>query len=401
MGDPCRSLALVPLRRLETGAAAEVKRVRVGIIGGGLMGREAASAFGRWFMLNDFDVKPELVAVADLNDKVLQWFEQIPAVTQRTKDYRELLSNPAIEVVYVAVPHDLHEKIYSETLAAGKDLLAEKPFGIDVEAGMKIAMGTRVSGRFVRCSSEFPYYPGAQRVFEEARSGRLGQIIEVRAGFWHSSDLDPQKPINWKRQIATCGKIGVMGDLGMHVVHLPFRLGLKPKRVFAQLQNIVHERPDGSGGMAACDTWDNAILHVDAENGGRDARAPTIPVRLEMKRIAPGETNTWWIEVIGMDGAVKYSTKEPKTFWRFRRDGEQIWERIDLGYVSAFSTSTGGIFEFGLPDALLQMWAAFFAERAGQLGDRFGCVKPEEALLSHKLFQAALESDEKKQAVAI
>src|SRR5690349_10803098 len=104
------------------------------------MGKEVASAFGRWFMLNDFPTKPSLVAVADLNEKALRWFEQIPGVGQRTKDYRELLENPAVEVVYVAVPHDLHEKVYSDVLAAGKDLLAEKPFGIDLDAAMKIAM---------------------------------------------------------------------------------------------------------------------------------------------------------------------------------------------------------------------------------------------------------------------
>ena len=42
------------------------------------------------------------------------------------------------------------------------------------------------------------------------------------------------------------------------------------------------------------------------------------------------------------------------------------------------------------------MWAAYAAERAGQLNNKFGCVTPEEALLSHKLFAAALESHAKR-----
>jgi hypothetical protein len=37
--------------------------VRIGIIGGGLMGREAASAFGRWFVLENFPARAELTAV--------------------------------------------------------------------------------------------------------------------------------------------------------------------------------------------------------------------------------------------------------------------------------------------------------------------------------------------------
>jgi hypothetical protein len=47
------------------------------------------------------------------------------------------------------------------------------------------------------------------------------------------------------------------------------------------------------------------------------------------------------------------------------------------------------------------MWAAYAAERAGQLGNKFGCVTPDEALLSHKLFAAALESHSQKKVVSL
>lgn len=373
-----------------------MKTVRLGIIGGGLMGREVASALGRWFVLEDYPVHVELVAVCDLQEKLLDWFEKVPTVRQRTQDYAELLANPAIDVVYVAVPHDLHETIYLDVLRAGKDLFAEKPFGIELRVAEAIRDEAEKLGRFVRCSSEFPFLPGAQRVIEAVRSGSLGKLLEIRAGFLHSSDLDPQKSINWKRQVKNCGEIGVMGDLGMHVVHLPFRLGWRPQSVYAQLINIVRERPDGKGGVAPCDTWDNAILHTTV-----DADGLPVPMTLEMKRIAPGETNTWYVEVTGMEGAVRYSTKEPKTLWTFRRDKEQWWQKTDLGFQTPFKTITGGIFEPGFPDIILQMWAAFIAEREGFLGSRFGCVTPEEAVASHALFAAALESQKSNGVVRL
>jgi predicted dehydrogenase len=68
------------------------------------------------------------------------------------------------------------------------------------------------------------------------------------------------------------------------------------------------------------------------------------------------------------------------------------FERIETGSQSAFPTVTGPIFEFGFSDALLQMRAAFLAERAGALGDRLGCVTPEEALRAHELWDASLRS---------
>ncbi len=369
---------------------------RIGIIGGGLMGRELASAIGRWFVLQDFPVKAELTAVCDLAEPQREWFRQIPGVKLITADYHGLLASPDVDVVYVAVPHNLHEQIYLDVLKAGKDLLAEKPFGIDLQAATNIVAAVRESGRFVRCSSELPFLPGPQRAWQMAREGNLGRLLEVRSGFHHSSDLDPNKAINWKRQVKFCGEIGVMGDLGMHAVHVPFRLGWIPTRVFAQLQKIYTERPDGTGGMAPADTWDNAMLHTDVTIDGVE-----VPVRFEMKRLAPGETNTWFFEVFGTDGGVRYSTKDTKALWVFERGKEQSWKRIDLGFHGPFPTITGGIFEAGFPDCFLQMWASYLAERAGQLGDKFGCVTPEEALQSHVLFDAALRSHKDKQVVEI
>ncbi len=370
--------------------------VRVGVIGGGLMGREVASAFGRWFVLENFPVRAELVAVCDLQPALLDWFRQVPTVRTFHTDHREMLALPDLDVVYVAVPHHLHEAVYIDVLRAGKDLLAEKPFGIDLPTARRIRDEAAKLGRFVRVSSEFPFLPGAQRAIALARSPSFGRILEVRCAFLHSSDLDPTKPINWKRQNKFCGVAGVMNDLGLHVAHLPLRLGWRPKSVYAQLQKIVTERPDGKGGMAACDTWDNASLYTIAELGGH-----AVPLTLTMKRMAPGETNTWIFEVIGSERGVRFSTKEPKTLWQFRRDKEQWWETTDLGFATPFKTITGGIFEPGFPDILMQMWAAFLAERAGQLGDRFGCATPDEAVAQHELWAAALESDRTSSVVPV
>jgi len=365
-----------------------MKTINIGIIGGGLMGREAASSFGRWFALNDFPAHVALKAVCDLNPQVLEWYKNIPSVDLLTVDYKELLKREDIDVVYVALPHNLHKDFYIEVLEAGKDLLAEKPFGIDLEASLAIRDKGEELGRFVRCSSEMPFLPGPQRVIEEVKSGRLGEIIEIKAGFLHSSDIDPNKPINWKRQVKYCGEIGVMGDLGMHVLHVPLRLGWKPEVVYANLQKIVEQRPDGKGGMAVCDTWNNATLNTQVTIDGKQ-----VPMLLEMKRIAPGETNTWYIEIFGTKGGVKYSTKDTKALWTFRIDGDQYWQRTDLGFKGVpFPVITGGIFEPGFADCFMQMLAGYVAEREGFLNGRFGCVTPDEAVASHYVFDAALKS---------
>ena len=159
------------------------------------------------------------------------------------------------------------------------------------------------------------------------------------------------------------------------------------------LQNIVTTRPGPDGTPVPCDTWDNATLHCWSGHEGQE-----FPLTTQTKRIDPGQKNTWTFEAIGLDGGVRFSTKNPKAVEVFGvRDipgigREQVWHQLDVGSQSVWPTVTGGIFETGFSDSILQMWAAFLAERAGALGDRFGPVRPEEAALTHEIFRAAMTS---------
>lgn len=376
--------------------------VRVGIVGGGLMGREIAAAIQRWPALIDHPARPVLTAIADINPAALEWFDQIPTVTAKVTDYRDLLASDEVDVVYAAVRHDLHEQLYIDTVRAGKDLLAEKPFGIDAAAADAILVAIEETGAFVRVSSEMPYFPGAQTAIELVQSGFVGRVIGVESAFLHSSDYDPAKPLNWKRQVQYCGEAGVMNDLGLHAWHVPLRLGWTPARLYAVLQDLVPRRPGPDGNLEPCDTIENAEVlgTVETEDG-------PFPLRVLTKRIEPGQKNTWVLRVTGMEGAVEFTTAEPKTVRFLERgagrpvqlSGEQVWQSVQVGSQSVWPTVTGGIFESGFSDAILQMWAAFLAERAGVLGNRFGTVTPREARATHLLYRAALDAHARQAVV--
>ena len=364
--------------------------IKFGVIGCGLMGREFASAAARWFHLTDTKARPEIVAVCDLNPLLTDWFSaNVPSVKQVTADYRELLANETVEAVYCAVPHNLHHNIYPDIIAAGKHLLGEKPFGIDADANRQIQESILAHPDcLVRCSSEMPFFPGAQKLINFVRAGDFGDIIEVEAAFLHSSDLNPDKPINWKRMVDTNGAYGCMGDLGMHVLHVPLRLGWKPSRVSAALVNRFATRLDSQGNTVPCETWDNATIlgHVDDDRGG-------FPMVLKTWRIAPGHSNTWSIRVLGTKRSAYFSTKNPRQ-WQFMKyaGGAGVWSVEDLGFESLFPAITGGIFEFGFADAIQQMWAAFVDELAGGNANGFGCVSPQEAADHHAILSAALKA---------
>ena len=378
------------------------RTIHFGIIGCGLMGREFGSAVARWCHLLDQDTIPRIVGVCDTNPAMLDWFtSSFDSIQIATRDYTELLNSPDIEAIYCAVPHHLHEQLYVDIIEAGKHLLGEKPFGIDQAANTHIMAAARAHPAIlVRGSSEFPFFPGAQQILQFMREERFGTILEVQAGFLHSSDLDPHKPINWKRRVATNGEYGCMGDLGIHVLHIPLRVGWFPRNVRALLSKIVKERPGPGGTMVPCETWDNASLICEVHASGQ-----RFPMLLETKRMAPGETNTWYLRVYGTSYSAEFSTKYPKTLrtMAYTPGGAQAWQSQDLGSVSAYPTITGGIFEFGFSDAILQMWAAFCDELAhpGSMRQDFSCVMPWETVQSHRILTAALISNRLAQVVPL
>ncbi len=376
-----------------------MKTFRFGVIGCGLMGREFASAAARWMHLSDAKARPEIVAVCDTNPDLMAWFTtHIPSVRQTTTDYRELLANPEVDAIYCAVPHVLHAEFYVEILKAGKHLLGEKPFGMDREQNQAImAELARHPELIVRCSSEMPYFPGAQKVIAMAASGEMGDILEVEAGFLHSSDIDTNKPINWKRMEHVNGAYGCMGDLGMHVLHVPLRLGWRPETLHANLVKRVTERPDGKGNRVPCTTWDNATISSRVVTADQD-----FPMVLKTWRIAPGESNTWYIRILGMKKSTFFSTKQPRQWqWMDYQGTTQSWNTEDLGYGSVFPAITGKIFEFGFADAIQQMWAAFMDELAGGTANGFPCASPAEAADHHAVLTAALRSGLENRVVTV
>ena len=125
---------------------------------------------------------------------------------------------------------------------------------------------------------------------------------------------------------------------------------------------------------------------------------------LKTQRIAPGEKNTWYFQVLGTRTSARFSTRNINTLELMEyTGGEQVWQTIDMGHETAFKSITGGIFEFGFSDAVLQMWAAFLWElEHGAPPKRFaGCVTPDEVARSHRLFTAALKSQETGSTAAV
>ena len=376
----------------------KMRECRFGVVGLGMMGKEFASAASRWVHLQEDIPAPKIVGVSSATEKSLEWFRRsVPGIKAFTTEYRELLAREDIDAVYIATPHNLHRGMCLDVLRAGKHLICEKPFGIDAEANRAIVEEARKHPELlVRCASQMIFLPGARMVLEWFRERRFGRILQIKMGFKHSSDINPLKPINWKRRVETNGEYGVMGDLAPHILLMALRAGVEVEQVYADLRNIVHTRPGPDGQMVPCDTWDNALLLTRAHWGEDE-----FPMEVEVSRIAPGSPNDWFIEVYGMQGSIRYSTEDANAVYAAEIRGvEQVWTKYEVGYTPVYRTVTGPLGTFGFSDAILQMWAAYLDQWQGNT-PKESCMTPEEARRCHEILTAALISQREGRIVRL
>jgi predicted dehydrogenase len=105
--------------KFASGALGANDRVRIAMIGVGSRGQE---------LLKQIVAVPqtEVVAIADVYTRRFEEAKQIAPGVQTFDDYRRVLDMKDIDGVIVATPLHIHARHFVDTLAAGKDLYAEK-----------------------------------------------------------------------------------------------------------------------------------------------------------------------------------------------------------------------------------------------------------------------------------
>ena len=119
----------------------------------------------------------EVVALCDIQADRMRSARNGPAAkAEMYVDYRELLTDRNVQAVVIAAPNYLHAKIAIEAMAAGKDVLVEKPIGLNYEQAKAVAAAARQHGRIVVVGMQQHYNDHYRRIIEFVREGGLGKV---------------------------------------------------------------------------------------------------------------------------------------------------------------------------------------------------------------------------------
>ena len=95
----------------------------------------------------------------------------------------ELLDDPAVEAVYIATPHSLHEAHALAAIAAGRHVLCEKPLTIDERSAARVIAAARRHRVFLMEAFMYRCHPLIRELLARLHKGAVGAIRHVRADF--------------------------------------------------------------------------------------------------------------------------------------------------------------------------------------------------------------------------
>ena len=245
------------------------KKLKIGIIGcGGIANNKHMPALSK---LSD---KCQMVAFCDvIESRAKEACEKYGAPGARYYvDYKELLADPAIDVVHVLTPNVAHSPITVAAFEAGKHVMCEKPMAHNTEAAQAMMDAWKKSGKKFTVGYQNRFRPEVQTLHAACRAGELGEIYFGKA---HAIR---------RRAVPTWGVFpdksqqggGPLIDIGTHALDITLWMmdNYKPVSVMGSVYEKLGHLPEAVEGNMfgpwdpeTYEVEDSAFGYIKFENG--------------------------------------------------------------------------------------------------------------------------------------
>jgi scyllo-inositol 2-dehydrogenase (NADP+) len=144
----------------------------------------------------------------------------------------ELLSDQNIRLVVIATPNDSHYALAQQCLAAGRDVLVDKPFTTTLEEAVSLVRLARERGRILTVYQNRRYDGDFAAVQQLVARGTLGRIVRFECNY---DRYRPQlKPGAWREKSGP--GTGIFFDIGPHLIDYALQLFGFPEAVNADIR---------------------------------------------------------------------------------------------------------------------------------------------------------------------
>lgn len=282
------------------------KKINVGMIGYGFMGRAHSNAYRQVNKFFDLKYEPVLKAAcarskAKIKDFAANWgWESVES------DWRKLIERKDIDLIDIGSPNNTHHEIAIAAAKAGKMVLCEKPLAMNAQEAREMTAAiekAKVPNMVWFNYRRVPAIALAKQLIEE---GRLGRVFHYRAKYlqdWTiSADLPQGGEGLWRLDLDVAGS-GVTGDLLAHSIDTAVWLIGGVDKVSAMTETFIKERQHALTGKVKPVGIDDACAFlVRFKNGALGT--------FESTRYARGRKNQNSFEVNGENGSIYFDLED-------------------------------------------------------------------------------------------
>ena len=277
-----------------------MKKLNVGLIGCGFMGRTHSNASRKVNNFFDLKYQPVLKAVCDLDEARAKAFAAKWGYESYETDWRKLIARKDIDLVDITLPNNMHREVAIAAAKAGKMILCEKPLARNGPEGLKMVQAIEKAGVPNMVSYNYRRIPAVTLAKQLIDEGRLGRIFHYRAKFlqdWTmSKDLPQGGPGLWRLDVKVAGS-GVTGDLLAHCIDTALWLNGGIDKVNAMTETFIKQRKHTETGKVEKVGIDDACAFLARFKNGSLAT-------FESTRYARGHKALYTFEINGEHASI-------------------------------------------------------------------------------------------------
>src|SRR5437588_9237571 len=277
-----------------------MKKLNVGIIGYGFMGRTHSNAFrsaGNFFKL---PYEPVLKTVCARNAERGKSFAENWGFENSVTDWRELVGSKDIDLIDIASPNDTHCEIAIAAAKAGKMVMCEKPLGRNAVEAEKMVAAVESAGVLNSVWYNYRRVPAVTMAWQLIQEGRLGKIFHYRAKFLQDWTISSELPQGgeglWRLDVSVAGS-GVTGDLLAHTIDTAMWLNGHIDEVSAMTETFIKSRKHNLSGKVEPVGIDDASAFLARFRNGSLAT-------FEATRYARGHKALYTLEINGENASI-------------------------------------------------------------------------------------------------
>ena len=281
---------------------AKKKKLNIGVVGCGFMGRTHSNAFRQAPQYFDLGYEPVLKGVCARNARDVAAFAANWGYASHETDWRKLVARKDIDLIDIATPNDTHAEIAIAAAKAGKMVMCEKPLGRNGAETRAIVAAVEKAGVPSMVWYNYRRVPAVTLAKQLIDEGRLGKIFHYRAKFlqdWTISKDLPQGGAGLWRLDASVAGSGVTGDLLAHCIDTAMWLNGGIDKVTAMTETFIKERQHALTGKMQKVTIDDASAFLARFHNGSLAT-------FEATRYARGHKALYTLEINGEKASIAW-----------------------------------------------------------------------------------------------